>query len=104
MNQLEITGTVLETKPLRYTPAGLAVIEMLLDHESQVQQANHMRRVNLTLTAIAMGDTALMLANVVLGTQLCLKGFLAASRKGSSRLVLHIQHASQLPQQATALV
>ena len=93
MNQVVLTATVLEAKPLRYTPAGLPALELLLEHESDVQQAGHQRRIELTVSAVALGDIALLLADVGLGTPLSVTGFLAPSRKGSSRLIVHIQQA-----------
>lgn len=93
MNKLVLSAVVIEAKPIRYTPAGLPALEMVLQHESDVQQAGHQRRVELSITAIAFGDLALLLADVVLGTSLMVTGFLAPTRKGSSRMVLHIQQA-----------
>lgn len=95
MNQVILSASVLEAKPIRYTPAGLPALEMILEHQSDVLQAGHQRRIELTVAAIALGDIALLLADVALGTPLQIKGFLAPSRKGSSRLVLHIQHADR---------
>lgn len=96
MNQLVITATTLEVQPLRYTPAGLPAVEMMLDHESEVQEAGHMRRVELVLSAVALGDIALLLADTPLGASLSIQGFLAPARKGSNKLVLHIQQASRV--------
>jgi len=95
VNQLAMTATALEVKPLRYTPAGLPAIEMLLNHESEVMEAGHPRRVELTVPAVALGDVALLLADTPLGAVLSIEGFLAPSRKGSSRLVVHIQQANR---------
>src|SRR5690606_41156261 len=39
VNQLALPATVLELKPLRYTPAGVPAIGMQLEHEPQVMQA-----------------------------------------------------------------
>lgn len=96
MNQVALTATVLEVKPLRYTPAGLPALDMVLEHDSQVQQAGHERRIELTVPAVALGDIALLLADITLGAPMLINGFLAPSRKGSSRLILHIQHADRL--------
>ncbi|NYT81944.1 primosomal replication protein N [Alcaligenaceae bacterium] len=96
MNQLVLTATALEVQPLRYTPAGLPAVEMMLEHESEVQEAGHARRVEMVLSAIALGDIALLLADTPLGASLSIQGFLAPSRKGSSKLVLHIQQASRV--------
>lgn len=93
MNRLQIIATVLECQPLRYTPAGLAVLEMLLAHESEVTEAGRPRQVELTIPALAMGDLARMLNGTPLGTALRIEGFLAPTRKGSSRLRLHMQQA-----------
>ena len=90
-----MTATALEVQPLRYTPAGLPAIEMLLNHESEVMEAGHPRRVELTVPAVALGDVALLLADTPLGAALTIEGFLAPTRKGSSRLVVHIQQANR---------
>ncbi|MCC3263282.1 hypothetical protein LLE87_34490, partial [Paenibacillus polymyxa] len=59
MNKLELSARVLECEPLRHTPAGLPALEMLLAHESEVIDAGHPRRVELTIAAVALGDLAL---------------------------------------------
>ena len=96
MNQLVLTATALEVKPLRYTPAGLPAVEMLLSHESEVQEAGIRRRIELVVSAVALGDIALLLADTPLGAALSIEGFLAAARKGSNKLVLHIQQADRV--------
>ena len=95
MNQIALSATVLDIQPLRYTPAGLPALEMILEHQSEVEQAGHQRRIDLTIPAVALGDIALLLADMALGTPLSIKGFLAPSRKGSSKLILHVQHADR---------
>ncbi|MGB3288811.1 MAG: primosomal replication protein N [Burkholderiaceae bacterium] len=96
MNQLVLTATALELQPLRYTPAGLPAIEMILSHESEVQEAGHARRIEMVLSAVALGDIALLLADTPLGALLSIQGFLAPARKGSNKLVLHIQQAKRV--------
>ncbi len=105
VNQVGITAVVLEVKPLRYTPAGLPAVEILLEHESEVIEAGQARRVQLTIPAIALGDIALLLADTPLGAGLAIQGFIAQARKGSSKVVLHIQQANRsFPGAATAVV
>ena len=53
MNKLELSARVLECEPLRHTPAGLPALEMVLAHESEVIEAGHPRRVELTISAVA---------------------------------------------------
>ena len=80
MNRLELSARVLECEPLRHTPAGLPALELLLAHESEVIEAGLPRRVELTLQAVALGDLALMLKGIALGTELQVVGFLAPAR------------------------
>ena len=95
MNRLALDATVVEVTPLRYTPAGLPAIELQLNHESDVLEAGVARRVELVLSAVALGDVAIMLAGTALGSVLSVEGFLAPTRKGSPKMVLHLQQASR---------
>ncbi|MFC4277861.1 primosomal replication protein N [Achromobacter aloeverae] len=96
MNQVVLSAQVLEREALRYTPAGLPALEMLLGHQSEVIEAGHPRRVELTIAAVALGDLALLLADVGLGAQLQVQGFLAPVRKDAVKLKLHMQQATRL--------
>jgi primosomal replication protein N len=91
MNEIALSAHVLERETVRHTPAGLPALEMLLGHTSEVVEAGHPRRVELTIAAVALGDLALMLADIQLGTVLQVQGFLAPVRKDSVKLKLHLQ-------------
>ena len=105
MNRVSLTASVVELQPLRYTPAGVPALELMLEHESEVQEAGQARRVVFQARAIALGDNAHFLADTPLGASLEVEGFLAAARKGSSRLVLHIQKAERtFPGSGSAVV
>jgi primosomal replication protein N len=69
---------------------------MLLEHVSEVIEAGHPRRVELTIQAVLMGDLALMLADIQLGASLQVQGFLAPVRQGAVKLKLHVQRATRL--------
>lgn len=102
MNNLRFQGQVLSTQPVRYTPAGIAVCEIVLQHQSVVEQAQIQRQLSFEINAIAMGDTADELSQVPVGSMLAIQGFIAPLRKSSTRLVLHVQafqnyHASSSP-------
>ena len=96
MNQFALRAEAIEVKPLRYTPAGLPALEMLLNHESEVIEAGLARRVEFTIPAIALGDIALLLVDTPLGASLSIEGFIAPVRKGVSKLVLHVQQAKRV--------
>lgn len=91
MNRVTLTATTLEVKPVRYTPAGVPVLEILLQHQSQVTEAGTQRLIDMTLPGIALGDIAIMLSDTPLGASLTINGFLAPAKKGASKLVLHFQ-------------
>ena len=95
MNRLELAARVLEMEALRHTPAGVPILRMRLAHESELSEAGHPRRIELEIPAVALGEMALLLSGTPLGCGMDVEGFLAPSRKGSSRLVLHIRRASR---------
>ena len=105
MNRVHLTASVVELQALRYTPAGVPALEFSISHESEVQEAGQSRRVSFEARAIALGNIAHLLADIPLGSQLQLEGFLAAARLGSSRLILHVQKAERLfPGSGSAVV
>lgn len=96
MNRLELQGLISELSPLRYTPAGVPVLEFLLSHESEVTEAGQPRRIALNLAVVAMGDLAQMAGTISLGGIVRIQGFLAPIRKDSQKYRLHAQHIQQI--------
>jgi primosomal replication protein N len=96
VNRLEVQGQILELSPLRYTPAGVAVLEFLLSHESEVTEAGQVRRLAFTLAVVALGDLAQMAGTTSLGRTVRVQGFLAPVRKDSPKFRLHAQHIQQI--------
>jgi primosomal replication protein N len=83
-------ATLIERTALRYTPAGIPVIEAQLQHQSEVTEAGLRRILDFAFGAIAIGETATRLANESLGGQLQLRGFLAPRSRRSTRLLVHV--------------
>ena len=94
LNKVHLTAQVVECKPLRYTPAGIPVLELTLAHESELIEGGRPRRVEMLVNAVVIGDLAGRLEREALGRPIRIEGFLAPTRKGSSRLRLHIQQAA----------
>ncbi len=90
-NQLQLVARLVQCAPMRYTPAGLAALDVLLEHESQQVEAGQSRRVMLNLKAVAFGDEAQRLSRLPLGSGLRCTGFLAAAYRGKG-VVFHLQH------------
>ncbi|UXY13729.1 primosomal replication protein N [Chitiniphilus purpureus] len=86
-----LDGTLLELPALRHTPAGIAVQEMVIGHESQQQENGAPRRVLANVKAVSVGTQAIAMGGLQLGQALRVHGFLAAaSQRYPDRLVLHI--------------
>jgi primosomal replication protein N len=90
VNRLEISGMVSELKPLRYTPAGVPVVEFRLRHESERSEAGARRKVNAEVEALAFEAQARLLAASPAGRLLKAEGFLCAKSRHSKKPVLHV--------------
>jgi primosomal replication protein N len=89
-NHLDITGTLVELKSLRHTPAGIPVTEIRIAHSSRQTEANVERDVVCELGAVALGDLAKLLQGAKLGDAVRAEGFLANRGKSAKNIVLHI--------------
>ena len=94
MNRTELTACIAEQSALRYTPAALPALDLILEHASEVQEAGQMRKVQLKLRALAIGSLAERLGKQAVGSVWLFQGFLATPRQGKS-VVLHIQEFQQ---------
>jgi primosomal replication protein N len=90
VNRLEISGVVTELKALRFTPAGVPVVEFRLRHESERAEAGATRRVEAEIDAIAFETQARLVAAATLGRTLKAEGFLCARNRRSKKPVLHV--------------
>jgi primosomal replication protein N len=94
VNQLVLSARIAEAFALRYTPAGLPALDLLLEHESEVDEAGGKRQVKVALKAVAFGTQAETLARQAVGSPWRFAGFLANPRNGKHP-VLHIQQFQQ---------
>ena len=94
MNRTELTACIAEQAALRYTPAGLPALDLILEHASELLEAGQMRKVQLKLRALAIGPLAERLVKQAVGSVWTFQGFLATPRQGKS-VVLHIQEFHQ---------
>lgn len=89
MNRLVLSATLLERQALRYTPAGLPALNLVLQHEGLVSEDGQPRKVSLEIRAVGIGEVTRTLAALALGAHSLYAGFLAPARNGRG-LVLHI--------------
>ena len=75
---------------LRFTPAGIPVLDFALAHESTQIEAGSERRVACELAAVALGPVARALAAVAPGANLRCRGFLARRYRNGISVALHV--------------
>ena len=85
---------MVQVQPLRYTPAGIPVVNMVLLHGSTVTEMDTPRLVKLELKAVAFGAQAETLARQGLDATCEFHGFMTNARNGKG-LVFHIQDFSK---------
>ena len=91
MNKVQLQVILSEIHALRYTPAGISVLDVVLAHQSEVVEAGHPRQLDFELEARAVGEVAEALSLVELGSYLEIEGFLTTTRKNTRRVLLHVQ-------------
>ncbi|MBD8050859.1 primosomal replication protein N [Limnohabitans radicicola] len=94
MNRTTLTACIAELAALRYTPAGLPALDLMLEHASEQSEVGQNRKVQLKIRALALGSQAERLIQQPVGSVWQFQGFLATPRQGKS-VVLHIQEFQQ---------
>ncbi|MFN3736983.1 primosomal replication protein N [Hydrogenophaga sp.] len=94
VNLVRLSAVVVQVQSLRYTPAGIPAINIVLEHESQQVELDTPRLVKLQLRAVAFGAQAEILARQGLDSVCEFHGFLANARNGKG-VVFHIQDFSK---------
>ena len=84
-----LSAQIVERKALRYTPAGLPALDLVLQHESEVTEVQQNRKVKLEIKAVALGSMAEKLNRQETGVTFGLVGFLGAPRTGRG-VLMHI--------------
>ncbi len=94
MNKLALQAEVVQIEPLRYTPAGIPLLSIVLRHVSEQVEAGMKRKVECEVNAITLGDLALK--GLKVGSQILATGFLAKRSLKSTQLVMHINHIEHI--------
>jgi primosomal replication protein N len=89
VNHLTLTASVIGVQALRYTPAGLPVLDMTLRHESEVVQEGQPRKVSVELRGRAVGSVVPAVQGLDIGASRDFSGFLGAQRNGRG-VVFHL--------------
>jgi primosomal replication protein N len=90
VNRLQLTASVVEREPVRYTPAGIPIASCTLQHRAEVVEAGIARQIELTLQAVAAGEASGKLESCPMGVEARFTGFLAKKSRNARTLVFHI--------------
>ncbi len=89
-NRVELCGRILEKDELRYTPAGIPVVNFKIVHDSEQMEAGSKRQVQCEVNAIAFDQVAREIGKLKIDDNVCLEGFLSRKSRMSTHLVLHV--------------
>ncbi len=90
INCARLSAVLVQKSVLRYTPAGVAVMTLNLEHNSQIQQANSLRAVQFSIEATALDAIALISNKLNIGNVYTFEGFWAPAHYRTQRLTFHI--------------
>ena len=90
LNELKFTGLIAEREAIRYTPAGLPIVNAVLQHSSQQIEAGIARQTEFEIAAVAAGEISGRFSGAPLGGAYEFSGFLARKSRNSKSLVFHI--------------
>jgi primosomal replication protein N len=90
LNELRFTGLIAEREVIRYTPAGLPIVNAVLQHSSQQVEAGIARMTEFEIAAVAAGEISGRFSQAPLGGSYEFSGFLARKSRNSKSLVFHI--------------
>ena len=93
-NAVVLTACIAEVQTLRYTPAGIPALQLVLEYQSELQDVQGTRQVKMVIKAMAFGALAERLASQAVGSMWNFQGYLSNSRAGKS-IVFQIQNFSQ---------
>ena len=85
---------------MRFTPAGVPVVEFKIDHESEQAEAGAKRSIKAEISAVAFEAQARLVAKARPGSEVKLEGFLGAKSKRSKKIVLHVTNIEFMEQGA----
>jgi primosomal replication protein N len=90
INSFRLTARLSSKEAIRYTPAGQAVLKCELQHSGTALEANRVRKVEMSLMAIGVGQVVEVLDQLEIGQLIDATGFMAQMGFNRKVLVFHI--------------
>jgi primosomal replication protein N len=95
-NEVALSGEITSIEPLRYTPAGIALLNFKLQHRSLQTEAGLKRQVECDMSGVAMAEVAVAMARLKSGQVARVTGFLNRKNRMSAQLILHATAAQAI--------
>jgi primosomal replication protein N len=92
-NEIALSGEITAIEPLRYTPAGIPLLNFRLAHHSRQTEAGLKRQVECELGGVAMAEVAVSMSRLKPGQSVRISGFLNRKNRMSQQLILHATEA-----------
>ena len=89
-NRFTLSGRLVECQVVRYSPAGIALLNARLAHQSQQSEAGSKRQLEFEVELLFAGDNALSASRLAPGQELRVAGFVAPRRKLGKSLLFHV--------------
>jgi len=90
VNQSQFIALIAEREALRYTPAGMPIVNAVLQHRSQQVEAGIARLSEFEISAVAAGEISGRFSQAPLGGLYQFTGFINKKTRNSKSLVFHI--------------
>jgi primosomal replication protein N len=87
-NEAVIGGRLLKRGALRFTPAGIPILDFVIAHSSVQSEAGSRRQVQCDVDAVAVGELAVRIEATKINQPLQVAGFLARNSVGNRKLML----------------
>ncbi len=84
-----LTAQLVERGAVRYTPAGLQAVDLVLKHESIVSEDGQPRKVSMEIKSVVIGALVSSVAQLELGSLADFAGFLGSTRNKRG-LLFHV--------------
>lgn len=91
-NSVCLSGKLSSFDALRYSPAGIAIMEFRLIHASPQIEGGMRREIEFEIDGMAVAETAIRLSGLQKGNHVRAEGFLARRGPKNRKIVFHINH------------
>ena len=95
-NRVALGGRVLGPPRRRQSPAGIPILQFVLEHASEQDEAGAARPVTLRIAVRASGPCAAAAAGLGAGEAVRVLGYLARSRRGERPLLINARRIERL--------